>query len=86
MNGRAERARRVAIADQGAVLDSGRVALARAGSQLLDDPKGVELYLGGAPPDAGASACRQADEEAAALLGGFGFDVAVDAAGESAGE
>jgi branched-chain amino acid transport system ATP-binding protein len=37
------------IADQGAVLDGGRVALAGPGSQLLDDPKVAELYLGGAP-------------------------------------
>ena len=39
----------LAIAHHGAVLDSGRVALTGAGSQLLEDPRVAELYLGGAP-------------------------------------
>jgi ABC-type branched-subunit amino acid transport system ATPase component len=30
------------------VLDGGRVALAGPGSQLLEDPRTAELYLGGA--------------------------------------
>jgi len=36
------------IADYGAVLDTGRVALTGPGPQLLDDPRVAELYLGGA--------------------------------------
>jgi branched-chain amino acid transport system ATP-binding protein len=39
----------LAIASQGAVLDSGRVALVGPGPQLLEDPRVAELYLGGAP-------------------------------------
>jgi len=39
----------LAIAHHGAVLDGGRVALTGRGSQLLDDPRVAELYLGGAP-------------------------------------
>jgi branched-chain amino acid transport system ATP-binding protein len=39
----------LAIADHGAVLDSGRVALTGPGKTLLDDPRVAELYLGGAP-------------------------------------
>jgi len=38
----------LAIADHGAVLDGGRVALAGPGPQLLQDPRVAELYLGGA--------------------------------------
>jgi branched-chain amino acid transport system ATP-binding protein len=38
----------LAIADQGAVLDLGRVALAGPGSKLLQDPRVAALYLGGA--------------------------------------
>ena len=38
----------LAIADHGAVLDTGRVALTGPGSQLLEDPRVAELYLGGA--------------------------------------
>ena len=38
----------LAIADYGAVLDTGRVALTGPGPQLLDDPRVAELYLGGA--------------------------------------
>jgi branched-chain amino acid transport system ATP-binding protein len=36
------------IADHGAVLDGGRVALAGPGPRLLDDPRVAQLYLGGA--------------------------------------
>jgi branched-chain amino acid transport system ATP-binding protein len=39
----------LAISHQGAVLDGGRVALTGPGSQLLEDPRVAELYLGGAP-------------------------------------
>ena len=39
----------LAIADRGAVLDTGRVALVGPGAQLLEDPRVAELYLGGAP-------------------------------------
>ena len=38
----------LAIADRGAVLDTGRVALTGGGPQLLEDPRVAELYLGGA--------------------------------------
>jgi len=38
----------LAIADHGAVLDGGRVALSGPGAVLLDDPRTAELYLGGA--------------------------------------
>jgi branched-chain amino acid transport system ATP-binding protein len=37
----------LAAADQGAVLDGGRVALAGPGTALLTDPRTAELYLGG---------------------------------------
>ncbi len=37
----------LAIADKGAVLDSGRVALTGPGPRLLEDPRVAELYLGG---------------------------------------
>ena len=40
----------LAIADYGAVLDGGRVALSGPGPRLLDDPRVAELYLGGAAP------------------------------------
>ena len=40
----------LAISHHGAVLDGGRVALIGLGSQLLDDPRVAELYLGGAAP------------------------------------
>ncbi len=40
----------LAISHHGAVLDGGRVALTGPGSQLLDDPRVAELYLGGAAP------------------------------------
>ncbi len=39
----------LAIANHGAVLDAGRVALTGLGPQLLDDPRVAQLYLGGAP-------------------------------------
>ena len=39
----------LACADRGAVLDGGRVALEGSGSDLLQDPRMEELYLGGAP-------------------------------------
>jgi len=39
----------LAIADYGAVLDNGCVALTGPGKSLLDDPRVPELYLGGAP-------------------------------------
>jgi branched-chain amino acid transport system ATP-binding protein len=39
----------LAIANHGAVLDGGRVALTGPGPQLLDDPRVAQLYLGGAP-------------------------------------
>ena len=42
----------LAIAHHGAVLDAGRVALTGSGSQLLDDPRVADLYLGGAPAPA----------------------------------
>jgi branched-chain amino acid transport system ATP-binding protein len=38
----------LAVADHGAVLDGGRVALAGRGAGLLEDPRTAELYLGGA--------------------------------------
>ena len=38
----------LAIADHGAVLDGGRVALTGSGPELLEDPRVAELYLGGA--------------------------------------
>jgi branched-chain amino acid transport system ATP-binding protein len=38
----------LAAADYGAVLDGGRVAIAGRGSELLEDPRLAELYLGGA--------------------------------------
>ncbi len=38
----------LSIADAGAVLDGGRVALTGSGKRLLDDPRVAELYLGGA--------------------------------------
>jgi branched-chain amino acid transport system ATP-binding protein len=38
----------LSIADNGAVLDGGRVALTGSGEQLLADPRVAELYLGGA--------------------------------------
>ena len=41
----------LAISHHGAVLDSGRVALAGPGPMLLDDPRVAELYLGGVPTD-----------------------------------
>jgi branched-chain amino acid transport system ATP-binding protein len=41
----------LSISDQGAVLDGGRVALRGSGSQLLDDPRVSELYLGGVPAE-----------------------------------
>jgi branched-chain amino acid transport system ATP-binding protein len=37
----------LAMSQHGAVLDGGRVALTGTGSQLLDDPRVAELYLGG---------------------------------------
>jgi branched-chain amino acid transport system ATP-binding protein len=37
----------LAIADYGAVLDGGRVALSGPGPRLLEDPRVAELYLGG---------------------------------------
>jgi branched-chain amino acid transport system ATP-binding protein len=37
------------IADRGAVLDGGRIALTGPGKALLEDPRVAELYLGGAP-------------------------------------
>jgi branched-chain amino acid transport system ATP-binding protein len=40
----------LAIADYGAVLDAGRVALSGPGARLLEDPRVAELYLGGAAP------------------------------------
>jgi len=40
--------RALALADFGYVLDTGRNAYAGAGTALLDDPRVVELYLGGA--------------------------------------
>jgi branched-chain amino acid transport system ATP-binding protein len=43
----------LAIADHGAVLDGGRVALTGAGPSLLGDPRVAELYLGGAAAAAG---------------------------------
>jgi len=39
----------LASADRGAVLDGGRVALTGTGSELLEDPRMADLYLGGAP-------------------------------------
>jgi branched-chain amino acid transport system ATP-binding protein len=39
----------LAISHHGAVLDGGRVAITGPGSQLLDDARVAELYLGGAP-------------------------------------
>ena len=38
----------LAIAHEGAVLDSGRIALTGPGPQLLEDPRVAQLYLGGA--------------------------------------
>jgi branched-chain amino acid transport system ATP-binding protein len=38
----------LAVADHGAVLDGGRVALSGPGASLLEDPRIAELYLGGA--------------------------------------
>jgi branched-chain amino acid transport system ATP-binding protein len=38
----------LAMAQHGAVLDGGRVALSGTGPRLLDDPRVAELYLGGA--------------------------------------
>jgi len=38
----------LAGSDRGAVLDGGRVALEGTGTQLLEDPRMAELYLGGA--------------------------------------
>jgi branched-chain amino acid transport system ATP-binding protein len=38
----------LSISDTGAVLDGGRVALTGPGSELLDDPRVADLYLGGA--------------------------------------
>jgi branched-chain amino acid transport system ATP-binding protein len=40
--------RALALADSGYVLDTGRNAYAGSGAALLDDPRVVELYLGGA--------------------------------------
>jgi branched-chain amino acid transport system ATP-binding protein len=40
--------RALALADRGYVLDTGRNAYAGTGRALLDDPRVVELYLGGA--------------------------------------
>ena len=40
----------LAIADYGAVLDGGRVALSGRGAGLLEDPRVAALYLGGAAP------------------------------------
>jgi branched-chain amino acid transport system ATP-binding protein len=37
----------LAIADYGAVMDGGRVALSGPGPRLLEDPRVAELYLGG---------------------------------------
>ena len=37
----------LAIADHGAVMDDGRVALSGPGPRLLEDPRVAELYLGG---------------------------------------
>ncbi len=37
----------LAVADQGAVLESGRVRLRASGRELLDDPEVARLYLGG---------------------------------------
>jgi branched-chain amino acid transport system ATP-binding protein len=42
----------LAIADHGAVLDNGVVALTGPGKTLLDDPRVAELYLGGVPATA----------------------------------
>jgi branched-chain amino acid transport system ATP-binding protein len=36
----------LAVADQGAVLESGRVRLRATGRELLDDPEVARLYLG----------------------------------------
>jgi branched-chain amino acid transport system ATP-binding protein len=58
----------LAIADQGAVLDGGRVALTGAGRRLLDDPRIAELYLGGATaPARGAEARASQDSETSDL-------------------
>jgi branched-chain amino acid transport system ATP-binding protein len=43
----------LAAADRGAVLDGGRIAIAGPGSQLLNDPRLGELYLGGTVPNGG---------------------------------
>jgi branched-chain amino acid transport system ATP-binding protein len=40
----------LAVADQGAVLESGRVRLRATGRQLLDDPEVARLYLGSGSP------------------------------------
>jgi ABC-type branched-subunit amino acid transport system ATPase component len=40
--------RALALADRGYVLDTGRNAYAGTGRALLDDPRVIELYLGGA--------------------------------------
>jgi branched-chain amino acid transport system ATP-binding protein len=41
----------LAVADRGAVLESGTVRLTGTGAQLLADPEVARLYLGGARPD-----------------------------------
>lgn len=43
--------RALALADVGYVLDTGRNAYSGPGRQLLDDPRIVDLYLGGPGPD-----------------------------------
>jgi branched-chain amino acid transport system ATP-binding protein len=41
--------RALALADRGYVLDTGRNAYTGTGRELLDDPRVVDLYLGGSP-------------------------------------
>ena len=41
--------RALALADRGYVLDTGRNAYTGSGRELLDDPRVVDLYLGGSP-------------------------------------
>ena len=47
--------RALALADIGYVLDTGRNAYTGPGPQLLDDPRVVELYLGGSSTTASSS-------------------------------
>jgi neutral amino acid transport system ATP-binding protein len=55
--------RALALAQRGYVLDAGRNAIEGGGTDLLHDPKVVELYLGGSGITASSSTSTSAPSE-----------------------